>query len=824
MDKEEPRGGSLFGDSDRESDGVEEFTGVFHGTRTDGEVARQLHHEPIAVLYENPTLQWDSSAVGAGGWTNHNSRRSKHYGTVDYTYGRGRAARTLYSNPMTAKLRAYGQAVMAICNENGMCLTEANFQQCLVNEYRAGGNIPWHSDDEEWIDQTKPIISLSFLGNCTFRVRNIHTKRVLSKAIGNGDIAIMPAGFQEKWLHCTVGTEARRISLTWRTAKEGYGNVSSTTPQEMAGGEKVGMQPAEGTSRVDGTASRRLGRGRSVGERDRKVDQEDIRGLFGGDIPVAGPSEPRGRVNEQHVVAETQDAPAREIRAVCSSGNRETMVPRECPGIRESGMESDRESESVDGESDVESDDGSEVSGGLGGAVGGFAPEGRETGLGGVFRRKFFSSNVRNVPFANVDAPSGARKADVRWWQFWKRSSKPDDPSSDDYVPVIIYPKAKAVPVETQTSVEVASVEAQTGICVDVSTQVYENKPAQALTEGKPTSNRLPFNWEKELEAHLRFKSDGAPRTPSMRKMLSYQAYDFLKKYDMKAAGLDGTSDLADSVQQVIDKVASCTKDVKFMYRLWDKVDVYNRITDFYTKGIIRTSYLNKWFAFLLSLAVAFVLYDRFTTYVNAFVYTDEGYFPVGARELFAQKNIYQNFKVRFQMRAEPMADVKWALASIEFVIFAVRAAGYSLLCSCAFYQVCFVFCIYYVGRYRRRNWDNIQADLIAVLPSLHTSFIACCGIGLVIVSSVVGRAVPQAIECFATSIHDKWSVLWWFFDRDWVAWKLGYEWISRAEMLELTSGGWSHGISVVVSCYLVSLIIVYRVDCWVERVMKKGN
>jgi len=95
------------------------------------------------------------------------------------------------------------------------------FNGCLLNLYRTGEDrMGWHADDEQEIDQTQPIASLSLGATRDFCLR--HRQDPIQRetlALTDGDLLVMHAGCQQQWMH---GVPSRRrirtsrVNLTFR--------------------------------------------------------------------------------------------------------------------------------------------------------------------------------------------------------------------------------------------------------------------------------------------------------------------------------------------------------------------------------------------------------------------------------------------------------------------------------------------------------------------------------------------------------------------------------------------------------------------------------
>jgi alkylated DNA repair dioxygenase AlkB len=96
-----------------------------------------------------------------------------------------------------------------------------SFNGCLLNLYRNGEDrMGWHADDEQEIDQTRPIASLSLGATRDFCLRHRQDPmRRETLVLADGDLLVMHPGCQQQWMH---GVPSRRrirtsrVNLTFR--------------------------------------------------------------------------------------------------------------------------------------------------------------------------------------------------------------------------------------------------------------------------------------------------------------------------------------------------------------------------------------------------------------------------------------------------------------------------------------------------------------------------------------------------------------------------------------------------------------------------------
>ena len=99
-------------------------------------------------------------------------------------------------------------------------ISQYEFNSCLLNLYHDGDDgMGWHSDDEEELDPTSPIASLSLGAQRKFAFRHKKDKESISLFLENGSALIMHPPTQEYWQHALLKTKTAsdaRINLTFR--------------------------------------------------------------------------------------------------------------------------------------------------------------------------------------------------------------------------------------------------------------------------------------------------------------------------------------------------------------------------------------------------------------------------------------------------------------------------------------------------------------------------------------------------------------------------------------------------------------------------------
>jgi alkylated DNA repair dioxygenase AlkB len=129
-----------------------------------------------------------------------------------YTFGGGEPIKPI---PMTRVV----ERVRIRLGEQGY----GHFDSCFANRYESGQHsISWHADDEAWIG---PIIaSVNFGGSRLFKMKPKpgFEGEPTDFTLKHGDLLIMEAGCQDRWLHCVPKTKkirTPRVNLTYRTTR-----------------------------------------------------------------------------------------------------------------------------------------------------------------------------------------------------------------------------------------------------------------------------------------------------------------------------------------------------------------------------------------------------------------------------------------------------------------------------------------------------------------------------------------------------------------------------------------------------------------------------
>lgn len=96
----------------------------------------------------------------------------------------------------------------------------ASYNSALLNRYIGGqDSVAWHGDDEPEMDSKHPIASISLGAARQFKFRLRGQSEIQEALLTHGSLLIMPAGFQQAYLHCVPKTSLPcgvRVNLTFR--------------------------------------------------------------------------------------------------------------------------------------------------------------------------------------------------------------------------------------------------------------------------------------------------------------------------------------------------------------------------------------------------------------------------------------------------------------------------------------------------------------------------------------------------------------------------------------------------------------------------------
>lgn len=140
-----------------------------------------------------------------------------------YTYGRHRGIRTYQSVPFTAGVDTIMVKLNTWFQENNH--SDWSVNGCFLNMYlNEHDHLGWHADDFNGMDQTQPVVSISFGAEREIWWRPMGTNGVIpsdqKQLLAEGSLFIMPPGFQDKYQHRIPKGDRPlgvRVSLTFRS-------------------------------------------------------------------------------------------------------------------------------------------------------------------------------------------------------------------------------------------------------------------------------------------------------------------------------------------------------------------------------------------------------------------------------------------------------------------------------------------------------------------------------------------------------------------------------------------------------------------------------
>ena len=132
------------------------------------------------------------------------------------------------TNPYLMKLVSYLSVVMP----------DFKFNSALINRYTdSGKHIPHHSDNEDAIDPSSDILTVSLGASRIMEFKNLQTGKVLQAPVRHGTVISMSKESQFRYSHSILKGEedGLRISITFRLIKE-------VGPEESGEHRSVGIQ------------------------------------------------------------------------------------------------------------------------------------------------------------------------------------------------------------------------------------------------------------------------------------------------------------------------------------------------------------------------------------------------------------------------------------------------------------------------------------------------------------------------------------------------------------------------------------------------------
>lgn len=451
------------------------------------------------VKYDGSKIPVVKDALAETRWKVHeNQRRVCLYGRGKYKY----AKMEMTAYPKTEFVRECEEYARQALDRYNIKYGPNVWDTCLVNHYPKSVRIPKHRDDEVEIDQSAGIVSLSLGGQDIFRCTDNRGK-CETNWLKHGDVAFMPPGFQNDWMHETLGRHrSDRISLTWRAILNPEGTEQ---PTETEKGDQEQQTKAQAPER------------RPLDVEVTDLFQEPNERVFGKDSEST--QEPESRVNRVHI---------QEIR------DRRVQIRAKDPECLPKSLEVVERPELGTG-------------GGLFGGTGnGRGREGVRRGredlrdvlsVRGTDARKGDDGKEHKQP---KDGAVGKRDAGGRWL--------PE-------VPVLQNGDGRASDVGR---VDEAG---KSGVCggdepkVVPSTRVSVQEIEKALSD--PKGRLLPGNWRERLEAHLRSTSSLNPAGPADLKVTQNKGREWLMQFDLEGSGIYGVEQFIESALEMCNEICA---------------------------------------------------------------------------------------------------------------------------------------------------------------------------------------------------------------------------------------------------------------------------
>ncbi|MFM2206901.1 MAG: hypothetical protein RL213_876 [Bacteroidota bacterium] len=184
-------------------DGSSAYSGDFYAINLADELFRRLVQETA----------WQNDVVKVYGKTYVTKRKVAWYGDDGFTYKYSGVAKTAL--PWTDTLLRIRQDTEKACSES--------FNSCLLNLYHDGSEgMSWHSDDEDTLDPSAPIASVSLGAARRFSLRHRKTRETVSIVLEHGSLLVMDGKSQRHWQHAlpkSAKVTMPRINLTFRRMK-----------------------------------------------------------------------------------------------------------------------------------------------------------------------------------------------------------------------------------------------------------------------------------------------------------------------------------------------------------------------------------------------------------------------------------------------------------------------------------------------------------------------------------------------------------------------------------------------------------------------------
>lgn len=233
------------------------------GTHTQGSIHESWHRRPVAMTTLPDTTKLPSfteveKVLVNSGYKHKSGRYSVTYGQYSYRYGG--AVHEGRKKPQW--LEDLELSVKVALGEEGLVVTSRNFSLALVNYYPEGSFIPWHSDNENCIDKSEPILSLSLGNTCEFKTRTVKGTKLgkpITYQLKHLDLVAMRPDMQDGYQHMVSNLKAPRVNVTWRAHKDAKLETEDEpsvfdTPEDSATsseGSQAAASASSGTGRLD---------------------------------------------------------------------------------------------------------------------------------------------------------------------------------------------------------------------------------------------------------------------------------------------------------------------------------------------------------------------------------------------------------------------------------------------------------------------------------------------------------------------------------------------------------------------------------------------
>ena len=106
------------------------------------------------------------------------------------------------------------------------------FNSVLINRYKKGGKIPFHSDDEKCLRDSPTIASISFGKTSNMVIKSKDSNKEIEVELKEGSLLIMLGAFNKEFLHSVPKILGLRFNLTFRYVYDDDFNEAATKPDQ----------------------------------------------------------------------------------------------------------------------------------------------------------------------------------------------------------------------------------------------------------------------------------------------------------------------------------------------------------------------------------------------------------------------------------------------------------------------------------------------------------------------------------------------------------------------------------------------------------------